>query len=165
MRRTDFERVPQNWEHNQGLGRPVLKLAAGGLAILFAIFLMFTIFGAGAGVVSTVVEEAGAQFERYQKFKDLAAALDAQRADIDIYIARLAEINIIPRADQDRHDKQEAAQVRAELTGVRAKYNKMAAQYNAAMAKINFRYANVGNMPAGADPLPREFRLYERGSQ
>lgn len=111
-----------------------------------------------------VVEEFGprAQFERYQKFKDLAAALDASQADIDMYSARLSALEVIPRQEQDRIDKQEIQQVRAELIGVRSKYNRMASQYNAAMAKINYRYANIGMLPEGAEPLPREYRIYER---
>lgn len=112
-----------------------------------------------------LVEEFGprAQFEAYQKFKDLAAALDASQADIDMYQARLDSLEEVPRAERDRLDKQEIQQVRAELIGVRAKYNRMAAEYNAAMAKINYRYANVGMLPEGADEaLPREYRIYER---
>jgi hypothetical protein len=117
-----------------------------------------------AQVDDLVVNEFGpkAQFERYQKFKDLAAALDASQADIDMYSARLEALEVIPRSKQDRLDKQEIQQVRAELIGVRSKYNRMAAEYNAAMAKINYRYANVGMLPEGAEPLPREYRVYER---
>lgn len=162
MRRSDYDRVGSDWKDNRPMGVSVVKLVFGGLAILFVLFLGFTMFSAATGVVGTVVDEAGAQFERYQKFKDLAAALDAQRADIDIYNGRLARLKEIPREERFREERQEIAQVSAELTGVRGKYNSMAAEYNAAMAKINFRYANIGNMPAGADPLPREFRLYER---
>lgn len=162
MRRSDIDNLRYGYKENRGLGGPLIKLVFGGLAILFVLFIGFTIFGAATGVVSTVVDEAGAQFERYQKFKDLAAALDAQSADIDIYNARLARLEEIPRAERHREERQEIAQVSAELTGVRGKYNSMAAEYNAAMAKINYRYANIGDMPKGADPLPREFRLYER---
>lgn len=162
MRRRDFERAQESWEKDRSLIGPALKLVFGGLFILSAIGVMFIFFSAGTSVVRTAVDEAGAQFERYQKFKDLAAAIDAQSADIELYSARLESLEVIPRSEQDRLDKQEIQQVRAELIGVRAKFNKMAAQYNAAMAKINYRYANVGQMPAGADPLPREFRLYER---
>ena len=162
MRRSDFERVGRDWESNRPLGGGILKLIFGGLGILFVIFLMTTLFSVGTSVTDTVVEEAGAQFERYQKFKDLAAAIDAQRADIEMYQSRLAALEEVPRSERYRTEREEIAQVRAELIGVRAKYNKMAAEYNAAMAKINYRYANIGQMPAGADPLPREFRLYER---
>lgn len=111
-----------------------------------------------------LVNEFGpkAQFERYQSFKDLAAALDASQADIGMYSARLQSLEVIPRAERDRLDKEELQQVRAELIGVRAKYNRMAAQYNAAMAKVNYRYANIGMLPEGAEPLPREYRIYER---
>ena len=113
-----------------------------------------------------VREEFGPRelFRRYMAFKDLAAGLDSMRADIEMYRARLAALEAVPRGSRSRIEQQEIAQVRAELIGIRAKYNHMAAEYNANMAKVNYRFANIGMLPEGAtEPLPREFRLYERG--
>lgn len=169
MRRSEFERLRNDWEHDKPMGRGMWKVGCSVLALVFVVTVVLAFFtvglgfiGLGTSTVNRAIEEAGSQFDRYQQFKDLAAAIDALGADVDLYQARLAAIEEVPRSEQDRFDKQEGAQVRAELIGVRTKYNSMAAQYNAAMAKINYRYANIGMMPEGADPLPREFRTYER---
>jgi hypothetical protein len=52
------------------------------------------------------------------------------------------------------------AQAEAERIGVASSYNDLAARYNSAMAKINWRFANVGDVPAGSEALPREYREY-----
>lgn len=169
MRRSDLERLQKDWEGNEPMGRSMWKVGCSILGVVFIVIVALMVFTTGLGILglgssaaSRAIEEVGAQFDRYQQFKDLAAAIDALGANIDMQEARLAAINEVPRGEQDRFDKQEGAQVRAELIGVRSKYNSMAAEYNAAMAKINYRYANIGMMPAGAEPLPREFRTYER---
>jgi hypothetical protein len=169
MKRSDLGRLIKDWEHDKPMGRSMWKIGCSILALVFVVTVVLALFtvglgfiGLGTSTVNRALEEAGSQFDRYQQFKDLAAAIDALGANIDLQQARLAAIETTPRSQQDRFDKQEGAQVRAELIGVRSKYNAMAAQYNAAMAKINYRYANIGMMPEGAEPLPREFRTYER---
>jgi hypothetical protein len=106
-----------------------------------------------------------ALLDKYTWFKDAAAALDKKSADITLYKQRLASFEEAyadtPRKDWDRTDKEQWAQMNTELLGVQASYNSLASQYNAAMAKDNWAFTNVGALPAGGDPLPREFRTYE----
>ena len=122
-------------------------------------------FSEGASVAQ---EELGprALLEKYAWFKNAAASLDKKSADIALYKQRVADFEAsygaTPRHEWDRTDKEEWSQINAELLGVRASYNSLAADYNAQMAKINWAFANAGQVPAGGEPLPREFRVYEQ---
>ena len=114
-------------------------------------------------------EEFGARatVRKYEWFKDAAAQLQKKEADIQVYSARLksmeADYEGTKRKDWDRTDKENMNQWQTELAGVRASYNGLAADYNSNMSKMNWRYANVGEVPAGAEALPREFRTYNIG--
>ncbi len=121
--------------------------------------------GKVANVVSNEIDPA-VLLQRYMWFKDAAAQLDKKAADIKVYEARLAALESqyagVKRSAWPRDDRQEHAQILAELTGVKSSYNGLAAEYNAAMAKENWRFCEVGRLPQGASvPLPREFKPYQ----
>ncbi len=150
------------------------------LAKLFAILLVFSL---GTGSVLYVISyfQEGAQvvkeetsprvlLRKYAWFKDVTAALDAKSKNIEAQKARLRALQVantedgkvLPRSKWARTDLEESNQINAEISGLTADYNGLAAEYNAAMAKINFRFANQGELPAGADKaLPREVRPYQ----
>lgn len=102
---------------------------------------------------------------KYEWFKDAAAQLNAKRADIGVFEARLASLDAQykdeKRSAWNRADLDQYNVTTTELLGVKASYNNLAAEYNAQMAKVNWAFANAGSLPAGAsDPLPREFSAY-----
>ncbi len=144
----------------------------------FIAIILLAILGGVAGTISyfggwfsesaaVMKEEFGprALLTKYEWFKDTAAALDKKQADINLFTQRKAGLEAIlgpNRSEWDRTDKEQWAQMDAEMIGVRASYKTLAAQYNAEMAKFNYRFANVGRLPEGAtEVLPREFRAYE----
>ncbi len=106
-----------------------------------------------------------ALLKKYEWFKDAAAALDKKQADIRVYEGRLTQLQEdykgVPRGKWPRDDREQSAIWQAELAGVKASYNSLAADYNAQMVKFNWRFTNVGDLPDGGSPLPREYRSYE----
>ncbi len=109
--------------------------------------------------------KASSLLDKYTKFKDMYAALDAKRASINILKGKIAsteeQYKGVPRKDWVREDVQAINQWKGELDGVKASYNSLAAEYNAAMAKANVNFTNVGDLPKGATtPLPREVAPY-----
>jgi hypothetical protein len=146
---------------------------------VFRIFLVLMVLAVGMSVIGyglgwfgeaaeVVREEFGprAALEKYEWFKDAAAQLDKKKADIKVYESRFTNMKEsygeTPRKDWDRTDKEQFNVWNGEMVGVIASYNSLAAEYNAQMAKFNWQFANVGELPAGADtPLPREFKPYE----
>lgn len=104
------------------------------------------------------------QFLHYQWFKDASAVLDKRTADIKVYDARIQSLvnsyEGVPRSEWSREDREQWSIWLSELAGIKAAYNSLAAEYNANMAKVNWRYANVGQVPEGGQPLPREYRTY-----
>lgn len=121
-------------------------------------------FGEAAQVAKT---EFGPQamLEKYSWFKDAAAQLDKKQADIGVYESRITNLTAsykdVPRQKWPRTDLEQMNVWMSEVSGVKASYNSLAADYNAQMAKFNWRFANVGQLPAGADkPLPREYKPY-----
>lgn len=141
--------------------------------MLGGVLLILSVAGYAAGWFSEAAQVARDEFgprealRKYEWFKDAAAQLDKKRADIGIYqdqIASYAADYGEARSKWPRDIRREAGQRRVELLGVRASYNSLAAEYNAQMAKFNYRFANVGELPAGAtEPLPREFKPYQEG--
>lgn len=94
--------------------------------------------------------------KKYEEFKDISAAIDKKRADIEMY---QAEIKTLPNADKD--DKYYLQQRKSELLGIIAMHNQLCAEYNSAMSKFNYRFTNVGDLPASnLEPLPREIKPY-----
>jgi len=147
--------------------------------IFFKILILFVPIGlvlSGIGYTCGLFREGGkvvqeefgpsALLTKYEWFKDSAAELEKKRADISVYRERVKSMEedygSTPRKDWDRTDKEQLSIWRSEVAGVIASYNGLAAEYNAQMAKFNWRFANVGELPKGADdPLPREFKAYE----
>lgn len=108
---------------------------------------------------------ARATLEKYEWFKDAASKLDAKMATLTIYQNRFKDLKEqygeTPRGQWARDDREQWSIWRSEAAGIAASYNTLAAQYNAQMSKFNWRFAEAGNLPAGAtNPLPREFKPY-----
>ena len=121
-------------------------------------------FSQTAGVVQ---DELGPRtvLRRYEWFKDAAATLDARQATIKVYDRRFDDLvksyDGKKRHEWTRTDQEQWNVWSQELAGIKASYNALASEYNAAMAKINYKFTNVGDVPAGGQPLPKEFRPYE----
>lgn len=142
------------------------------------VFLPLVLLSIAVGVVGygvgwfgeatqVVREEFGprASLEKYEWFKDAAAQLDKKQADIAVYESRMKAMDATyegrPRHQWPREDREQHNVWSSEISGVKASYNALAADYNAQMAKFNWAFANVGELPQGADtPLPREFKPY-----
>ena len=145
-----------------------------GAIIVFSAIVFTTgcsIIGFGCGFYNNAVKVAKqelypeALLRKYEWFKDAAAMLDKKDADTQVYQTRLRSIretygepsktNMWPR-----DVREQAAIWASELAGIKASYNSLAAEYNSQMAKLNYRFTNVGDMPDGGKPLPREYRAY-----
>lgn len=151
----------------------------GPMAIAVKVILSVVVLSALIGVIGysfgwigetakVAQEEFGpkAMLEKYEWFKDAAAQLEKKQADITVYAGRMTAMNEtykdLARQKWPREDREQFNVWASEVAGVRAGYNLLAAEYNAQMAKFNWRFANVGELPKGAEsPLPREFKAYE----
>ena len=92
--------------------------------------------------------------KKYEYFKDLSAAIDKKRADIEMY---QSEIETFTEKDDAFYIQQR----KSELLGIIAMHNQLCSEYNSAMSKFNYRFTNAGGLPAGAvTPLPREYKPY-----
>ena len=133
----------------------VLSALIGGLGSTFGWF------GEAAKVAQ---DEFGpkAMLAKYEWFKDAAAQLDKKQADIAVYEGRITEMTERYKNKEWPRDVREQWSIwSSEVAGVKASYNALAADYNGQMAKFNWQFANVGELPKGADtPLPREFKRY-----
>lgn len=125
------------------------------------------LFSGAAHNAATVVQKEfypDALLRKYEWFKDASAALDKKHADIGVYDARLVSLkeaySDTPRGQWPRDDREQFSIWSSEAAGIRASYNQLAAEYNAEMAKFNWRFTNVGDVPQGGRPLPREYRPY-----
>jgi hypothetical protein len=97
-----------------------------------------------------------ALLKKYEYFKDLSAAIDSKRADLNAYKSNLQDYNI---TDKDSRFYYE--QSKAEAMGILMMHNNLVAEYNAGMSKFNYAFCNVGSLPASnLEPLPREFKPY-----
>ncbi|OHA05420.1 MAG: hypothetical protein A2934_04185 [Candidatus Sungbacteria bacterium RIFCSPLOWO2_01_FULL_47_10] len=143
--------------------------------VILAVFAFSVLIG-GLGYVAgwfgeaakVVQDEFGpkAMLEKYEWFKDAAANLEKKQADVAVYEGRIKAMDEtykeLPRQKWPREDREQYNVWVSEVAGVKASYNQLAADYNAQMAKFNWAFANVGELPKGADrPLPREFKPYE----
>ena len=98
--------------------------------------------------------KVSALLKKYEYFKDLSAAIDKKRADIEVYQTEISSYN-------KDDDKFYIEQRKSELLGIIAMHNQLCAEYNSAMSKFNYRFTNVGDLPEGAvEPLPREYKPY-----
>lgn len=144
-----------------------IKIGFAILALVIFIGLIGYAFGWFSEAGKVVQEEFGprAMLEKYEWFKDAAAQLEKKRADITVYEGRMKAMEEtyrnLERHRWPREDREQYNIWASEVAGVKAGYNQLAAEYNAQMAKFNWRFANVGELPEGADtPLPREFKPY-----
>lgn len=139
----------------------------------FLIFLaVFIVVGVGAFTcniwndsIKTVQKEfaPSALLKKYEYFKDLSAAIDKKRADVDIYTEALQEYydSSGKMLATDKETKFYIEQRRSELLGIISVHNQLCSDYNGAMAKFNYRFTNKGDVPASnLEPLPREYRPY-----
>lgn len=130
--------------------------------LFIGLFLLVSLIGFSCGWfndgVKTVQKEfaPSALLDKYEKFKDLSAAIDKKRADIDMY---QEEIKGLTGTDKD--DKFYREQRKSELMGIIASHNTLCEQYNSAMSKFNYRFTNKGDLPAtNLEVLPREYKPY-----
>lgn len=140
----------------------------GGIAICAIPTIFVAHACSAADEAATVAQEqfgARALLQKYEWFKTASAQLDAKRSTLTIYENRFKDLKAqygeTPRGQWARDDREQWSIWRSEASGIAASYNGLAAEYNAQMAKLNWRFANAGELPAGAtDPLPREFKPY-----
>lgn len=148
-------------------------------ATLVVVMVFFSFVGLGAcaiGLFSGAADNAAkviqkefypdALLRKYEWFKDASAALDKKQADITVYDARLKFLNDqyvgLKRAEWPRDDREQSSIWQSELAGVKASYNSLAAEYNSEMVKFNYQFANLGELPRGGQPVPREYRPYQQ---
>src|SRR3990167_6246123 len=136
--------MKQTWQdYEKATERGPMAIAVKIILAVFALFIFVSVIGYGLGwfgeAARVTQEEFGprAMLEKYETYKDFA------------------------RQKWPREDREQYNVWSSEVAGVKASYNTLAAEYNAQMAKFNWRFANVGELPKGADkPLPREFKPY-----
>lgn len=133
-----------------------------GFAIFIIAFIIFLIVGFSCGMCSdaakTVYQEykPSTLLKKYEYFKDLSAAIDKKRADIEMYHSEINSYKIV-----DKEDKIYIQQRKAELIGIIAMHNQLCSEYNSAMSKFNYRFTNRGDLPeSNLEPLPREIKPY-----
>lgn len=99
---------------------------------------------------------ASALLKKYEYFKDLSAAIDNKRADLNAYRENLKDYKV-----KDKDDKFYYEQSKAEAMGILMMHNQLVSEYNAGMSKFNYSFCNVGTLPASnLEPLPREHKPY-----
>jgi hypothetical protein len=171
--------MKQSWKDYDKAGEHgPMSLGVKSLWGAFVLVLFFIVLGWGLSTVgcftrlvsettSVAFDEFGpkAALEKYEWLKDASAQLDKKKADIAVYKSRFAALEASykgePRSKWAKDDREQHSIWASEVSGVIASYNGLAAEYNAQMAKFNWRFANVGDLPKGADvPLPREFKPY-----
>jgi hypothetical protein len=158
-------------------GTSVLSVLGGFVLFFLACGSLFALglFFRGCNVANRLADDAAdttvkqfapsAMLRKYEWFKDTAAALDAKKADIDVYTARLTATEQTFGADAAswrRDVRENVAQERAEIAGIKASFNSLAAEYNAQFAKFNWSiFERFGDAPRGArEALPREVKPY-----
>jgi hypothetical protein len=94
--------------------------------------------------------------KKYEYFKNLSAAIDKKRADIEMYQSEISQMK-----SEDKDDKFYLQQRKSELIGIISIHNQLCSEYNSAMAKFNYRFTNAGDLPeTNLTPLPREIKPY-----
>lgn len=126
------------------------------LFLLLFLVTSFITLSSCSDAGQTVYNEfkASSLLKKYEYFKDLSAAIDKKRADIEMY---QSEIETFTEKDDAFYIQQR----KSELLGIIAMHNQLCSEYNSAMSKFNYRFTNAGDLPAGAvTPLPREYKPY-----
>lgn len=162
----------QSWESYEKTakkGPMPIALKVIGLAVVISVILSVIGYGLGwFGEAAKVAQQEfgpSAMLQKYGWFKDVAAQLEKKQADVGVYASRMKAMDEtykdLSRQKWPREDREQYNVWVSEVAGVKASYNSLAADYNAQMAKFNWSFANVGELPKGADkPLPREFKSY-----
>jgi hypothetical protein len=135
-----------------------MKIALSVLGIIILFIIAGSIIRSCANTADTIHKEfsTSALLKKYEYFKNLSAAIDSKRADLNAYKANLQEYVV-----KDKDDKFYYEQSKAEAMGILMMYNNLVAEYNAGMSKFNYSFCNVGSLPASnLKPLPREFKPY-----
>ena len=126
------------------------------LFLLLFLVTSFITLSSCSDAGQTVYNEfkASSLLKKYEYFKDLSAAIDKKRADIEMY---QSEIETFTEKDDAFYIQQR----KSELLGIITMHNQLCSEYNSAMSKFNYRFTNAGDLPAGAvTPLPREYKPY-----
>lgn len=126
-------------------------------AAIIATFVV-TVMNCAGDAGQTVNKEfnASALLKKYEYFKDLSAAIDKKRADIEMYKEEIKLSKSEPSMDSSY-----ITQRKVELMGIISIHNQLCADYNAQMSKFNYRFTNAGDLPAtNLEPLPREIKPY-----
>lgn len=164
--------MKQTWQdYENAANRGPMAIAIKVIITLFVLGTLASVIGYSLGwfgeAAKVAQEEFGprAMLNKYEWFKDAAAQLEKKQADITVYDGRLKAMNEtykdLARQKWPREDREQYNVWASEVAGVKASYNMLAAEYNAQMTKFNWRFANIGDLPKGADkPLPREFKPY-----
>lgn len=162
----------EQWkDYERALERGPMAIAVKIILAIFVLGILISVIGYSLGwfgeAARVTKEEFGprAMLEKYEWFKDAAAQLEKKQADIAVYEGRMTAMNEtykgFERQKWPREDREQYNIWSSEVAGVKTSYNTLAAEYNAQMAKFNWHFANVGELPKGADkPLPREFKPY-----
>lgn len=135
-----------------------MKLFFSIFGIIIGLIISFSALRYCGNAADTMHKEfsASALLKKYEYFKDLSAAIDSKRADLNAYKANLQDYKI---TDKDSRFYYE--QSKAEAMGILMMHNNLVAEYNAGMSKFNYAFCNVGTLPASnLEPLPREFKPY-----
>lgn len=163
--------MKQDWnDYEKAAEKGPLALAVKTVIGIFILGIVISVIGYPLGWFSSAAKVAQKEFgpeaamQKYGWFKDAAAQLDKKRADVQVYEGRLKAMEesykTVPREKWPREDREQYNVWSSEVAGVKAGYNSLAAEYNANMAKFNWRFANIGDVPQGAQPLPRDFPEY-----
>ena len=158
----------QKWQdYEKAAEHGPLKITVKVICAIFILAIICYCLGWFGEAAKVAQEQFGPQIalKKYEWFKDAAAQLEKKQADIKLYNARLVQMNEtyknLERQKWPREDREQQNVWSSEVAGVKASYNALAAEYNAQMAKFNWRFANVGELPKGAEkPLPRDFKPY-----
>lgn len=162
----------QEWkDYENAAEKGPMALAVKVMPAVVALSVLVGVIGYGLGwfgeAAKVTKQEFGpkAMLKKYEWFKDAAAQLEKKKADVTVYESRIKSMNEIyknlSREKWPREDREQYNIWQSEVAGVKASYNQLAAEYNSQMAKFNWRFANVGDLPEGAEkPLPREYKEY-----
>ena len=131
------------------------------VGVIFGFIIFGTILRGCDDAAKTVNKEFNAStlLKKYEDFKNLSAAIDEKRAEIEMYQSEIQEMS--ENKSMDKDDKFYLQQRKSELLGIISIHNGLCADYNSAMSKFNYRFTNRGDLPAtNLEPLPREIKPY-----
>ncbi len=130
------------------------KVVAYILGFFFLISTLLFIMGYCSNGAQVAMKEysPSAMLKKYEYFKDMSAAIDSKRANIDL---QRQALEMYSREDPNYQITQ------AELLGIISIHNDLCSEYNSAMSKFNYRFCNKGTLPeSNLTPLPKEMKPY-----